>query len=218
MCCAAVNCKIVCKICSTVVKKVIKLFIVDSFFSRAANFCWNEVVRALLGRRQRFVEWRVPGGAEARDSVPHSKPVFCPALRRLARRLSQQSHHQRRNDAAVGCRPRWNREFFCQSQQLTFLSLISDAKFTPSDSTGRNCFTWRRVGVGGVTWTITPGLIYKISYDNLKIMPTLRNTGRSKMRDLKMRDMNLRHQLARVENARHENAGPNCRGGKCGKS
>jgi len=39
MCCAAVNCKIVCKICSTVVKKVIKLFIVDSFFSRAANFC-----------------------------------------------------------------------------------------------------------------------------------------------------------------------------------
>jgi len=170
MCCAAVNCKIVCKICSTVVKKVIKLFIVDSFFSRAANFCWNEVVRALLGRRQRFVEWCVPGGAEARDSVPHSKPVFCPALRRLARRLSQQSHHQRRNDAAVGCRPRWNREFFCQSQQLTFLSLISDAKFTPSDSTGRNCFTWRRVGVGGVTWTITPGLIYKISYDNFTII------------------------------------------------
>jgi len=44
------------------------------------------------------------------------------------------------------------------------------------------------------------------------------NTGRSKMQDLKMRDMILRHQLARVENARRENAGPNCRGGKCGKS
>jgi len=44
------------------------------------------------------------------------------------------------------------------------------------------------------------------------------NTGRSKMQGWKMRDMNLRHQIARVENARHENAGPNCRGGKCGKS
>ena len=44
------------------------------------------------------------------------------------------------------------------------------------------------------------------------------NTGRSKMQGWKMRDMNLRHQIAGVENARHENAGPNCRGGKCGKS
>jgi len=45
-----------------------------------------------------------------------------------------------------------------------------------------------------------------------------KNTGRSKMQDLKMRDMNLRHQFARVEIAGHENAGPICRGGKCGKS
>ena len=44
------------------------------------------------------------------------------------------------------------------------------------------------------------------------------NTGRSKMQGWKMRDMNLRHQIAGVENARHENAGPNCTGGKCGKS
>jgi len=62
---------------------------------------------AMLGRRQRFVEWRVSGCAEVRHPVPHSKPVFGPALRRLTCHLSQLSDHQWRNDAVVGCRPQW---------------------------------------------------------------------------------------------------------------